>query len=141
MGEALEACAELETRHAFTHEIDAALDRGPLQLIETRHDPKDALHVADEVALRRQSPVRQPLLDFPGEERWVPPADQYSPEALQKGQCLRRRQRRLVLDRIGNSAQQIGAGYRGAETQGQLGDCQRKGARDMRENMVLIDYI
>src|SRR6202011_5761318 len=51
-GEALEARAELETRHSMAHEFDAALDRGPLRLVETRHDSEDALHVADEVALR-----------------------------------------------------------------------------------------
>src|ERR1700688_882986 len=37
-GEALEAGAELETWHAMAHELDAASNRGPLRLIQTRHD-------------------------------------------------------------------------------------------------------
>ncbi len=62
-------------------------------------------------------------------------------ETLQKSQCLRRGQRRLVLDGIGDPAQQVGAGHRSAQTRGQLRDRQRKGARDVGENLVLIDFI
>ena len=50
-------------------------------------------------------------------------------------------QRRLVLDRVGDPTQQIGARDRSAQRWRQLRDRQRKGARHVRQNPILIDLI
>ena len=62
-------------------------------------------------------------------------------ESLQESQRLGGRQRRLILDGIGDPAQQIGIGDRNAQRGGQLRNRQREGARDVRKYLVLIDLI
>ncbi len=77
----------------------------------------------------------------PRQQHRVALTRQYGAEALQEGQRFGGRERRLILDGIGDPAQQIGVGHRSAQRQGQFRYRQRKGARDMRENLILIDFI
>jgi hypothetical protein len=62
-------------------------------------------------------------------------------EALEKGQSFGRRQRGLVFDRVRDAAQQIGIGHRHPQRRRQLGNRQRKGARYVRKDLVLIPFV
>ena len=59
MGEAGEARGPLKVVHAVRHELDAALDRGA-RLAQRMGYPHDPLHVGDQLALGRQSAIREP---------------------------------------------------------------------------------
>ena len=100
---------------------------------------RSMLHTRSRSAARVRSDSRGAISR--GQRLRVAAAEQHLAEALQEGQCLGGRQGRLVLDGIGDAAQQVGAGDRRAQIRRQLRNRQRKGARDVGENLVLIDFI
>ena len=92
----------------------------------------------DQIALGRQGTVRQALLQIARQCLGIAASAHNGAEALQERQGLGRRQRRLILDGVGDAAQQIGAGDGNAQRRRQLRNGQRKSARNMRQNLILI---
>ena len=56
-----QARGRLETGHSVAHELDAAMDRRALDLVQRSGYADDALHVGDQIPLRRQRAVGEPL--------------------------------------------------------------------------------
>ena len=108
-----QAGVELEARHAVAHQLDAALDGGALRRAQAGGDAHDAIHVARPD--RARSAVCGPTgacsrSRASGAGSSLPPTT--AAEALQESQRFGARKRRLVLDGVGDSAQQIGVGHR-----------------------------
>ena len=139
--EAAQAGRALEVMHAVAHLFDASPDRGVLLLVETPEHPDDPLHIAYQVALRRQRLLREAPHDLARQRSRLLPAAHHRREALQEPVGLRGRYPRLILDGVGDPAQQICAGYRGAQRRRQLRDCQRERARHVRQDLLLVGLI
>ena len=97
--------------------------------------------LSDQIALGRQRRLGQPRGQLASQRRGVLPAADDRDEALQQHQRLGRRQRRLILDRIGDATQQVGVRDRGPQRRGQLRDGQRESARHVRQYPILIGLI
>ena len=113
--EAAQAGAVLEVMHAGAHHFDASPDRAALLLVETSEHPDDPLHIAHQVALCGQGLRREAPHDLACQRARLLLAAYRRREALQEAVGLRGRYRRLILDGVGDPAQQICAGYRGAQ--------------------------
>ena len=127
--------------HAVAHHLNAAVDCGALLLMKTGGHSHDPLHVAHQIALGRERAVREPWLELAHQQRRFLPAVHHGSEALQESEGFGSRQRRLVLDRVGDPAQQIGAGHRGPQARRQLGNRERKRARHVGEYLLLVDLV
>ena len=135
-----DARAALKLVHAAAHESDAALDRGALGAEPPGH-ADDALEVAHQVPLGRQRSVREPSVERARERGRILGARHDGREALEELERLLGRDRRLVLDRVGNPAQKIRVGHRGPQPRGQLRNRERKGARHVREDLLLVALV
>ena len=127
--------------HATAHDLHAALDRRALGRRQARRYTHYPLKVQYQVAFGRQGVLREVRRHFARQRCAILLAVQYRYEALQQHQRGVGRHRRFVLNGIGNAAQQVGAGHGGAQRRGQLWNSQRKGARNVRQDPVLVSLV
>ena len=101
----------------------------------------DAPQVAHQIALAGQGPVGQAGLEFARQGFGVAAAGQHRHESLHVRLGFGRGQGRLILDGVGNPAQQVGIRHRNAQLRRQLRNRQGEGSRDVGQYLVLIDRI
>ena len=123
-GQALEARGRLKPRHSVAHEVDATLDGGAL-----RRRSSDAVTLSTRTMLmmRSRSVGERAVRQAPRRRRRPAAAASAASgddglEPLQEGQRLGGRERRLVLDGVGDPAQQVGIGHRHAQGRRAVGE-------------------
>ncbi len=110
----------LKHRHAFGHDADRATQDRALGRGKPVRQPGDSRYVLDQIALGRNSAFRQQRVQLRAKAFGARSAVDHVDEELGKVAFLCRRYRRLILDGIGDAAQQVGIADNLAQCRGQL---------------------
>ncbi len=127
--------------HAMAHGVDTAADGRLLAQGQLAGDTDDARQIHDELALGRDGPLRQLVGQIHPEQLRIGHARHGIGETFHVQQRVRWRDLRLILDGVGDAAQQVGVGDRTAQIRGQLRNGQRKRTRDGGKDLLLISLI
>ncbi len=136
--QAANAGGALELVHALAHGIHAAADGGLLAQGQLAGHADDPRQIDDQLALGRQRPLRQALRELTAQFLGIRETGHGVGKPLHVQQGVGRGDLRLILDGVGDPAQQVGIGHRTAQVRRQLRNGQRKGARHGGQDMFLI---
>ncbi len=139
--QAAQAGGALKLMHAAAHDFQAALDGCALRLPERCGDAHHALEIQRQVALGRQGRSVEPWRQFLRQRRRRLVAVEHGDEPAQQHQRLVGGQYRLILDRIGDTAQQVRIRDRRAQRGRQLRNRQGERTGDVRQDPVLVGLV
>ncbi len=133
----MDAGALLKAVHTPAHHGDTAFDRRLLRAIEAAQDFDHQRQLAHQVALGLDGLQRQLRAQLRRQRGGVGTTSDHFDEGLLVAALVGGREGGIVLDGVGDAAQQIGVGNYAVQLSRQLRNGQRKGARNQWQDEVL----
>ena len=132
------AAFRLEARHTFRHHPHAAFDRRPLGGFEGVNDAHHARSVGDQVPFGVGRARRKARRQLRREGRGRLPTFDDAGKTAQESSLLLDWKAGVVFHRVGDAAQQVGIAHHDPQPVRQRRNGQGEGARDAREDAVLV---